>query len=157
RQHDILRDEPLGAEFDLVYARLVVEHLGSDALRRMVEALKPGGILLLEDYDWHSFATHPAREDVEKVGEAVLGLMAEAGFDPNFGCRLPNELEAAGLEDVEAEGHVRVVRGNTPETTFFRLSLGSLRGALVERDLLTEEEIDEALTRFDDPGTTGIS
>ncbi|MGB7589258.1 MAG: methyltransferase domain-containing protein [Solirubrobacterales bacterium] len=157
RQHDILAGEPLEAEFDLVYARLVVEHLGTGALRRMAEAVRPGGILLLEDYDWASVAVDPPQEEFEKVSDAVLGLMADAGFDPNFGRRLPAELEAAGLENVEADGRVRLVRGGTPETAFFRLSVGSLREPLVQRDLLTEDEIDRALAGFDDPATTGLS
>jgi SAM-dependent methyltransferase len=114
REHDILAGDPLEPEFDLVYARLVVEHLGSGALRRMAAAVRPGGILLLEDYDWESVAVDPPQEEFEKVADAVLGLMAEAGFDPNFGRRLPVELEAAGLEDVEAEGRVRLAPRNAP-------------------------------------------
>lgn len=157
REHDILAGEPLEPEFDLVYARLVVEHLGATALRRMVEAVRPGGTLLLEDYDWEAIAIHPPQEEFEKVAEAVLGLMAEAGFDPNFGRRLLEQLTAAGLEDVEAEGRVRLIRGGTPETAFFRLSLDSLHETLVERGLLTEEEIEHALTGLDDPATTGLT
>lgn len=157
REHDILAGEPLEPEFDLVYARLVVEHLGGEALRRMAAAVRPGGVLLLEDYDWVSVAVDPPQEEFEKVADAVLGLMAEAGFDPNFGRRLPVELEAAGLEDVEAEGRVRLIRGGAPETAFFRLSLGSLRETLVQRGLLTGEEIEHALAGLDDPAFTGLS
>lgn len=157
REHDILAGEPLEPEFDLVYARLVVEHLGSGALRRMAAAVRPGGILLLEDYDWESVAIEPSREEFEKVADAVLGLMAEAGFDPHFGRRLLAELEAAGLEGVEAEGRVRLVRGGAPETAFFRLSLDSLRETLLERGLVSEDEIEHALAGFDDPVTTGLT
>jgi SAM-dependent methyltransferase len=157
REHDILAGEPLEPDFDLVYARLVVEHLGSGALRRMAEAVRPGGILLLEDYDWEAIAIHPPQEEFEKITEAVLGLMAEAGFDPNFGRRLLAELDAAGLEDVEAEGRVRLIRGGTPETAFFRLSLDSLRETLIERNLLSEEEIESALAGLDDPSMTGLT
>ncbi len=157
REHDILAGEPLEPEFDLVYARLVVEHLGAEALRRMAEAVRPGGVLLLEDYDWEAIAVDPPQEEFEKVADAVLGLMAEAGFDPSFGRRLPAELEAAGLEGVEAEGRVRLIRGGAPETAFFRLSIDSLRAPLVERGLLTEEEIEHALAGLDNPATTGLT
>lgn len=157
RAHDILGGEPLEAEFDLVYARLVVEHLGAAALRRMVEAVRPGGILLLEDYDWDAIAIDPPQEEFEKIADAVLGLMAEAGFDPNFGRRLPAALEAAGLEDVEAEGRVRLIRGGTPETAFFRLSLDSLRAPLLERGLVSEAEMENALAGLDDTTITGLS
>lgn len=157
REHDILGDEPLEPEFDLVYARLVVEHLGIDALRRIAAAARPGGLILLEDYEWSALALHPPQEEFERVGEAVLGLMAEAGFNPHFGRRMLAELDAAGLQDVEAEGRVRIVRGGSPETAFFRFSLDSLRQPLVERGLLTEEEIAHALAGLEDPTTTGLS
>lgn len=156
-KHDILAGEALEPVFDLVYARLVVEHLGTGALRRMLEAVRPGGILLLEDYDWEAVAIHPPREEFDRVSDAVLGLMAEAGFDPNFGRRLPTELEGTGLQDVEAEGRVRLIRGGTEETAFFRLSIGSLRQQLVERGLLTEGEIEQAMAWLDDRASTGLS
>ncbi len=47
RRHDILGD-PLPEEgFDLVHARLVVEHLGRRALERMAAAVRPGGWVVL--------------------------------------------------------------------------------------------------------------
>jgi SAM-dependent methyltransferase len=157
RNHDILAGEPLEPEFDLVYARLVVEHLGTAALQRMVEAVRPGGLLLLEDYEWDSVAFEPPREEFDRIREAVLGIMVEAGFDPNFGRRLPAALEAAGLENVEAEGRAHLIRGGSPETSFFRLSVSSLRESLVERGALSEEEIERALSEFDNPATTAVS
>ncbi len=69
-------------------------------------------------------------------------FMEKAGFDPYFGRRLITELSAAGIEDVAAEGRVRVIRGGTPETAFFRLSLASLKGALIEAGAITEDEVD---------------
>ncbi len=157
RQHDIVAGEPLEPGFDLVYARLVVEHLGAAALRRMVEAVRPGGILLLEDYDWGAVAIEPPREEFEKVADAVLGLMAEAGYDSSFGRRLPAELEAAGLTEVEAEGRLRLLRGGGPETAFFRLSIDSLREPLLTRGLATEQELDNAIAGFADATITGLT
>jgi hypothetical protein len=39
--------------------RLVAEHLGPEVIERMIPALKPGGVLLLEDYDFSSATVHP--------------------------------------------------------------------------------------------------
>ena len=60
RQHDLMRDPLEAASYDLVHARAVVEHIPDHAaaIRRLVEALKPGGWLVLEDVD---FAGWPAR------------------------------------------------------------------------------------------------
>src|SRR5262249_17252545 len=55
-RHDIVAEPLREAEFDLVHARLVLEHLRErDAvLRKLVRALKPGGWLLLESVDYAS-------------------------------------------------------------------------------------------------------
>ena len=52
-EHDVAADPPPGEAFDLVHARLVLVHVtGRDtALGNMVTALRPGGILLVEDAD----------------------------------------------------------------------------------------------------------
>jgi SAM-dependent methyltransferase len=157
RELDVLNDAIGDGEFDLVYARLVVEHLGTQALERMVPALRPGGLLLLEDYDWSAADVHPPDPLFERVTGAVLGFMEKAGFDPRFGRRLVQELRAAGLEKVEAEGRVRLIRGATPETAFYRLSLQALRDSLVESGALTKDETDEALARTDDPEAVYLS
>src|SRR6266550_2467298 len=61
RRHDVVADELETEAFDLVHARLVVEHLPQRdrVLRRLVAALRPGGWLVLEDFDWTSLV--PAR------------------------------------------------------------------------------------------------
>jgi SAM-dependent methyltransferase len=53
RRHDVATDEPPGSGFDLVHARLVLVHVPQrdEALRRIVAALRPGGWLLIEDFD----------------------------------------------------------------------------------------------------------
>ena len=154
RELDILGDDLPEGEFDLVYARLVAEHLGSQSVRAMVRCARPGGLVVLEDYDW---GVDPRSEIQERVQTSVLSFMEKAGFDPYFGRRLTAELNAGGIEDVAAEGRVRVIRGGTPETAFFRLSLASLRGALIEAGAINEDEVAEALARFEDPDEINLS
>jgi ubiquinone/menaquinone biosynthesis C-methylase UbiE len=74
-----VRTEPLPqAEFDLVHARLVVEHLPNraDVLARLVAALKPGGWLVVEDFDNVTvFVCEPPSEVHAKVAEALYAVM----------------------------------------------------------------------------------
>lgn len=157
REHDIRSDPLPEAHFDLIHARLVVEHLGRAALEPMVPALKPGGWLLLEDYDFGGAATHPEEAAMTAVTDAILGFMSKSGFDPLYGRRMLDELEAVGLEEAGAEGRSRVYRGGSPGTAFARLSLESLRGALVDEGLVTEEQVETALANVNDPANTFIS
>ncbi|HEX6117333.1 MAG TPA: methyltransferase domain-containing protein [Solirubrobacterales bacterium] len=154
RELDILGDDLPEGEFDLVYSRLVAEHLGTEAVRAMARCVKPGGLLVLEDYDW----SVDLRDDFfQRVQDAVLGFMEQAGFDPYFGRRLIAEMASAGIEAVAADGRVRVVRGGTPETAFFRLSLVSLEDALLEAGAIAAGEAEAALARFDDPAEVMLS
>lgn len=52
-RHDVTQDEPPSEQFDLVHARLVLSHLPArdGALERMIASLRPGGWLLVEDFD----------------------------------------------------------------------------------------------------------
>jgi SAM-dependent methyltransferase len=59
RRHDILTDPLPSEHFDLVHARLLVEHVGGAALDRMVSSLRPGGWLVIESFDWVVPALHP--------------------------------------------------------------------------------------------------
>src|SRR5215471_14048260 len=49
-RHDI-RTDPIDGPFDLIHARAVLEYLASrgEIVPRLVAALRPGGVLLLED------------------------------------------------------------------------------------------------------------
>jgi SAM-dependent methyltransferase len=59
RRHDVLSDPLPDGRFDLVHARLVVEHIGGRAVDRIVTPLRPGGWLVVEDFDWQAMCTHP--------------------------------------------------------------------------------------------------
>jgi SAM-dependent methyltransferase len=154
---DVLSDELERGVFDLVYSRLVAEHLGSEAVRRMAGAVAPGGVLLLEDYDFSGPGAYPADPDLDRAPLAVLDIMTRSGFDPRFGRRLLSELRAAGLTDVQAEGRVRVFAGGTPDTAFARLTLTAMRERIVAAGALEAHLVDRAIAAFDDPERTFLS
>ena len=156
-EHDIVAAPLPAGEFDVVHARLLVEHLGAGVLPNMLAGLRPGGVLVIEDYDWVSRGIHPPHPAGERVVDAVLDLMGSMGFDREFGRKLPTELEALGLEDVQAEGRVRLIRSATPDTAFFRLSLESLREPVVASGRTTDAEVDAMLADIDQPGRTFLS
>ncbi len=158
-RHDVVADPPPEGPFDLIHARLLLEHLPArdEVLDRLVGALRPSGWLLIEDYDWTSYGTEPASETIERVTAATLGFMSEAGFDPYLGRRLMGALERRGLTDASAEGRLLVMRSDHPGAAFYRLSLVSLRDALVQRGTVTAAEIDEAIAAIDRGDLTLIS
>ena len=158
-RHDVVADPTPEGPFDLIHARLLLEHLPArdEVLDRLVAALRPGGWLLIEDYDWTSYGSEPAAEAVQRVGAAILEFMTEAGFDPYLGRRLRGALEQRDLSDASAEGRLLVMRSDHPGAAFYRLSIVSLRDAVAERGTVTEAEIDEALAAIDTGELTLVS
>lgn len=152
RRVDVRTDELPQAEFDLVHARLVLEHL-SDRRRildRLVATLRPGGWMVIEDYDFTGFGFEDDDPQSERVGEAIITFMQRAGFEPRYGRYVVADMAAAGLTDVRGEGRARVIDSNSPGFDFFRLSFESVRSALVDAGLISAEEADAAARRFGD-------
>ena len=160
-RHDVRTDELPEGHFDLIHSRLVLEHLPErdDVLRRLVAALRPGGWIVIEDLDCHAlFATPPrifrytgnGTRPSLRVWQAVIGVMQKAGYDGEFGFRLPGELLSMGLDDVGGELRAPIFRGGSPSTAAHRFTLEHLRGSLLELGV-PEEELDREIAALDDP------
>ena len=151
RRVDVRTDPLPQDEFDLVHARLVLEHLSDrrQILDRLIAALRPGGWVVIEDYDWSCFGFEGESPGFRSdIAEVILGFMAEAGFERDYGRRVVADIEAAGLTDIRGEGRARLIDSTSAGFEFFRLSFESLRGAIVDAGLVSAEEADAASAGF---------
>lgn len=150
RRVDVRTDELPRDVFDLVHARLLLEHLPDRrrVLDSLAAALRPGGWLVIEDYDWTGFSFEDTDPQSDRVADVVIAFMQQAGFEPRYGRRVAADLAAAGLADVRGEGRARVIDSASPGFDFFRLSFESLRDALVDAGLLSPAEAQAAATRL---------
>jgi hypothetical protein len=57
-------------------------------------------------------------------------------------------MAAAGLSDIRGEGRARVIDSTSPGIDFFRLSMESVRDAVVEAGLVLVEDADAASARL---------
>ncbi len=151
RRHDVARDPPPEGPFDLVHARLVLVHLPDRerALRTMIDVLRPGGWLLVEDADP---ALQPASviDAVDDAGalanrlrNGFRALLGERGVDLAYGRKLPRLLRAAGLADVAADAYFPIAHPASVPLEIATVTM--LRGQLVNKGLATPEEIDRHL------------
>jgi SAM-dependent methyltransferase len=157
RRHDIGADPLPKAAFDLVHSRLVLLHVPEreKALARMIEALKPGGWLIDEEYDSTSMLPDPAVSPGEvllKAQVAVARLLDDRGAERRLGRLLFGRLRAHGLVCVGAEARVFMLQGGSPTVSALRANYEQLRTAMIDANYLTEQEFDEDLARLDDPG-----
>lgn len=163
RTHDIVTDPLPESTFDLVHARLLLEHLPErrEVLGKLVSSLKPGGWLMVEDQDIVSvvsaFDSAGMNQQFMVRSSALLRLLTAAGVDLEYGRRLYSELRAQNLVEVSAEGRVCVVRGNTPQAQFWRLTWEQLRPQLTRSRLLSEWDVEEFIELLDDPDYAWLS
>ncbi len=80
--------------YDLVHCRALLCHLKDPmrALAEMRRLVKPGGILLCEDFDSNSVITEPPRGAYARAQELDTKLFRAMGLDADIGLRLPSML-----------------------------------------------------------------
>lgn len=156
--HDVGTEEPPGQRFDLVHARLVLVHVPDRerALRSMIDALKPGGHLLVEDADpalqplLCPDEYGPEQELANRLRQGFRTLLAGRGADLSYGRKLPRLLRDAGLREVEADAYFPVT---SPACTALEsTTVRQIRGRLVAAGIATDEEIDRHLAHVEAGG-----
>ena len=151
RRHDVVLDPPPAETFDLVHARLVLVHLEdrAAALQVMIDALRPGGWLVVEDADpaLQPLAcpdvAGPAQELANRMRTLVRTLMAERGANLMYGRTLPRLLRESGLTRVKAEGFFPIASQTC--STLEAATVQHVRDKLLAGGLATTDEIDQHL------------
>lgn len=156
RRHDIAEDPLPEGGFDLAHARLVLLHLPrrDEALARMISALKPGGWLLVEEYDSASLLPDPEASPGEallKTHLAMLRLMEDRGACRRYGRLLFGRLRAHGLASVGAEARMFMWSHGSPGASMLRANFEQLREALIDGGYIGPKEFADDLARLDDP------
>ena len=117
RVHDITKRSAARRASSTSRTRAVCSNTSGErerALAAMVAATKPGGFVVVEDPDWVVFDAQPLPEAFGVLHHTLRdAYVAAAGYDPNLGRRLPALLHDAGLVDVDAEGNVFTMRGDS--------------------------------------------
>jgi ubiquinone/menaquinone biosynthesis C-methylase UbiE len=151
---------PAGA-FDLVHARLVLEHLPQrDAvLRTLASALRPGGVLLIEDLDWATALVVDPPSDVHaRVAEACMALFSAHSYDPAFGRRLPRRLRALGLVETGTHAESIQVWGDRDRgLPQWELLVDQLAPGLLAAGLLGAADLDAFHALWHDGETAGFA
>jgi SAM-dependent methyltransferase len=128
RQTDLVSDPLPAGEFDFVHTRLVLMHIPAreQVLGRLCAALRPGGILMIEEQDAFpvlATATGAYRE----AWLAFIRVIRAAGTDPDWTRDLPLRLCRHGLTDIDAELDVPLFRGGPAHARFWSLTWQQIR------------------------------
>jgi ubiquinone/menaquinone biosynthesis C-methylase UbiE len=155
RRHDFLRDPLPAGGFDLVHARLLLQHVPSrlEALRLLVSAARPGGWVAVMDPDFTTVSVTPTSAAWERTWSAFNDAVIAGGWDPRYGARLCGDMRAVGLVDVHAEQVAACVPGGTPRARLLSLTFARIRDRLIAFGA-DGADIDEAKRQLEDPATT---
>jgi SAM-dependent methyltransferase len=131
------------AGYDLVYARFLLTHLHQpeSAVQRLVQALRPGGIVIVEDIEISAAFAYPACPALARHIHLYKAAVERRGGDPDIGPKLPSLLRAGGIDDIQ----LAVVQPTflTGEgKTIHQLTMQNIAGAVIEEGFASREEID---------------
>ena len=146
-QDDIFRTDLPRGIYDLVHARFVFAPIGRDdvLLREMIDLVRPGGVVAIQEPDSASWNFHPRRAGFDALKPTILRAFRAAGGDFDAGLRLFSMLRQAGLEDIQVRAHVKVL---PPKHAYRRLPAQfaeSLRQRILDGGLLGKDQLDAAI------------
>jgi SAM-dependent methyltransferase len=157
--HNIATDplEPLGS-FDLIHTRLVLGHLEQRraVLARLAGALRPGGVLVVEEFaaSWDRCVMETPDPDAHRLlGEyhrALLTVLRTAGVDTGWGQRVYGAMREVGLVDVDAELWARAWHGGEAGCLLPYHASGQLRPRLIEAGM-SARDLDRLRQLLRDP------
>jgi SAM-dependent methyltransferase len=144
-----IRESELEPEFDIVYARFLLTHLqdAPGAVRKMRQALRPGGVLVVEDIDFRGMFCDPDCPALWRYVAFYTQAVQRKGGDPNIGPRLPGMLLESGFQKVQLnvvqpaglEGEVKLVNPLTME---------NIADTLLASGLATQAEVDQVISEL---------
>jgi predicted O-methyltransferase YrrM len=128
---------------DLAYARFLLSHLPdpAHAARQLRAATRPGGVIAVEDVDFSGHFCYPRNDAFTRYQELYRAVVRHRGADPDLGPRLPELLEAAGIEDVQLEVILPAFRDGEGKR-MARVTMQGIRQAVIAAGLATEREVE---------------
>jgi len=122
--HDLRDELPFGEEFDLVWARFVLEYNKSSLhhiVRNLTAVLKPGGTICLLDLDNNCLGHYPLSRRLERTLQKIMRLLEDGyDFDPYVGRKLYRLVYEARYEDIRVDMRAHhLIYGDVEEGDLF--------------------------------------
>jgi ubiquinone/menaquinone biosynthesis C-methylase UbiE len=131
--------EPL---FDLAYCRLLLSHLVDPVavIRVMRDAVRPGGVVAVEDLLTGTLRSEPPRPVLDELQSVYAATVRAHGGDPTIGPRLGAMLRACGLVNVN-ETVVANPMTSVAQKCFLVELVQNMRTSILETGSATSDEI----------------
>ncbi|MGH2983240.1 MAG: methyltransferase domain-containing protein [Solirubrobacterales bacterium] len=145
--------------FDLVHARYQIAPLGRgpEQVASHRQLVKPGGSLVVEEWDLSSWHFNPPAPSAERLIQLILQIFAILGGEA--GRELPAMFRQIGIDEPEIDAHVIALKPGHPYLRMplqFSVALESRLLEIVSSDELASLRR-EAETELADPGRWGTT
>jgi SAM-dependent methyltransferase len=158
RRHDILKDDLEEGQYDLAHCRKLLHHLPDPekAMKRMADAVRPGGWLLVEEDDWGSVlsagVTNPSVVPFAAAMKAACDALRKGGLaDYYFGRRVRSLVEGLGFVDAGQEGWTFIMRGGDPYARMYEEAWRTGTLPSIPEGTVTREQNESVQRVFMDP------
>jgi 2-polyprenyl-3-methyl-5-hydroxy-6-metoxy-1,4-benzoquinol methylase len=144
--------------YDRIYARFLLTHLPdcAAALAQMRQALRPGGVLIVEDIDFTGSFCYPPSPAYQRYVELYQLVVRRRKGDPDIGPKLPGLLVQAGLQSVHSS-LVQQFHTDQEEKALCHSTLVNIADAVLAEALIEPGELEQIvadLDRFTNDPTT---
>jgi ubiquinone/menaquinone biosynthesis C-methylase UbiE len=133
-------------EYDFVYCRFLLQHLASPAglLRQMWDAVRPGGVLAVEDADLEGLFCDPDNAGFSFYRRMYLEVLARNGGDPTCARRLARYFRETGIP-APAMRLLQGVNAGGDAKAMPLLTLYAIADAIVSSGLAAAAEVTAAI------------
>lgn len=149
--------------FDLVHVRFLFSAVGHDEelLAEMLRVTRPGGVVAVQEVDLATLRCYPALAAWDRLTSVLAALLARTGGDGAAGPRMFGMLRRAELGDVRLRPFLVAFRSDDAMVSYLPRTINSLRDKIVALGLMSDAEIDGAITACErhlvDPDTVSTS
>ena len=138
--------------YDLVFCRWVLSFVrDSRALvQRFAAALRPGGVLAIEDYNHEGISLFPRSPGFEAAVRATRAWYRQGGGDTWVAGRLPSHVRTAGLEQFHFAANVLAGGPSSPAFRWADVFFPVFAPRWVDEGLLEREEMHRFLAEWEE-------
>jgi ubiquinone/menaquinone biosynthesis C-methylase UbiE len=136
--------------YDFVFSRFLLQHLRApaDLLRRMWAAVRPGGLLIVEDVDFHGWCCDPPNEAFDFFVRTYNRVLEHNGGDPGCGRKLLRYFREVGTPEPKLDVVQPFSLAGEAKTLPY-LTLEATAATIIESGVATGEEVDAALASLE--------
>ena len=136
--------------YDVAYGRFIISHLRDRKgfVERLRDALRPGGLLILEDIDFTGTFCYPPNAAYARYCELYVRVIDHRGGDANVGPLMYGLCLAAGFRDVQVQVIQPTYCGTCVEKEISLSTMVNIAEAVLAEGLASEAEVRETIARL---------